>query len=852
MNFFFNNPDGIIEEIEEDWDHDSLFYKPCATIENYSALEKTISGNYQLVNPTEIDNIVKNTYVKVNTDIKIFEYNEDQKSRFAQSVETQQTQLFVPIRNPVYRSNPQEEKMSEANYNYWMNMINKLGITKKGDLEFITRPDFPDIITQMLGEANRGNKPGLTNTYKFVMRIPPSLMEKKILEYSTKEMLKESQQPELNDKIKKINGLRSLCSKYVPMREDLRNKTLFYPKKGKTVAVRYADYRGRENLIRKHILNTLLESQDKAITTVINNQMKVYEERIRYVRKFIEIIEDFDTNNVLLNLYQKMKEKNFHEIFINYRRMYLNAKSVTRIMNSGRLEIQPYFSEHTRSSYYRYDKIISFIPDNQNYKLLIITSDKTINDLSFRLFISSKKFTRIDVRGDFNYVRTGSQLIGLRMNTHESGERNTKDVYKINAIQSKTTIDYKEYTHVLIDTVNLAILRNSVVYGDYQEAQDVFNEVVSHPNLKVIARLGITNIDFDKAPMERKGYKIDMLHIFKATGPSYNIMVDTNPKYRDYDNEETFRKLIVAKTQILSDIELLKNSGLKYVVANPQNKYYDDFVRIDDVPVFQRLHNKKGKYTHYSKTRHTDRFTPIKQDIIQTYLAGGKIFQQINEAVEKVKKKEKMKSRKGLSFDLTNVMSTTNKRTQRIAEFLILNDFDIKMTYFELNSYNENDTYTKKEIDNVFNLCINLPLSQTNENTTLLQAIRLSVTSPMSLTKFKERFPSVYNDENFHHYFENSNDQIKFRGMLTVAEEDVMEPLIMKTQKLLEIENETATNRNLMECYENENKVDEYSYNMFSPTYNDEITRYRPRSPIDDENLNKRIKTIEGIQQQME
>lgn len=849
MSLFFNNPDGIVEEIEDDWGHDSLFYKPCATIESYVALEKTIPGNYQEVNPFDIDTIVKSTYAKINTDIKIFEYNEDQKSRFAQSVETRQTQLFVPIKNPVYRSNPQEEKMSEANYNYWMNMINKLGITKKGDLEFITRPDFPDIITQMLGEANRGNKPGLTNTYKFVMRIPPSLMEKKILEYATKDGLNENEYPEeLNDKVKKINTLRNLCCSYTSMKEDFKNKTLYYPKKGKVISVKYADYRGRENLIRKHILNTLANSEDKTMTTIINNQMKVYEERIRYVRKFIEIIEDFDTNNVLLNLYERMKDREFHEIFINYRRMYLAAKSVTRIMNSGRLEIQPYFSEHTRSSYYRYDKIISSISGNKGYKLLIITSDKTINDLSFRLFISSKKFSTIDIKGDFNYIRTGAQLIGLRMNTHQSGDRNTKDIYKIGAIDNKTVIDYGNYTHILIDTVNLAILRNTVVYGDYQEAQDVFNEIIKYPNLKVIARLGITNIDFDKAPMIRKGYKIDVLHIFKATGPSYNIMVDTNSKYREYDNEEIFRKLIVAKTQILSDIELLKNSGLKYVVTNPQNKYYEDPVRIDDVPVFQRLHNKKGKYTYYSKTRHTDRFTPIRQDIIQTYLAGGKIFQQINQAVEKAKKKEntKMKSRKGLSFDLTNIMSTTNKRTQKIAEFLILNDFDIKMTYFELNSFNENDVYTKREIDSVFNLCINLPLSQTNENTILLQAIRSSVTSPISFNKFCERFPSVYNDGSFHHYFENINGQIKFRGMLMVAEEDVMEPLIMKTQKLLEMENDSATNRDLMESYENENKVDEYSYNMFSPTYNEEIINYRPRSPImHEENENKKMKTID-------
>lgn len=815
----------------DSWEHDDLHWSESA---NFFGDYDNISKGTKLEEDT--DTLVNGRYNIVSNDIKIEWSNQDQTSRFVESFKsTPKRHKKKPVTNPYYQFTKEEEKRLSNNCEAWLNKIKALGIEKTTDLDFVLRPDFPDVISQILGVAGKGCRPILNTEYEFQLRLPPSMVEKKILALT--EQLK---QPEMrmmyknkmmtsvssaDDAIKSstLDTLIELYRTYIPMQDEKNNGsgTLHYQvADGRTLKLEYNDFRTRENIIRKHVMKHF--ASNRYISVYLVKRMKTYKARIAFIRQFVDSVHQFDSIPSLKQIEAAEKEKDVVALYLKYRRNYLSAKTLSRFIKHDKSDISGTYTKYNRSTYYKYFTIFT-AKELEGKKIAIITTDKTINDIVFRIFKIANCVTTI--YGDFNYNRLGGEFTEYMIDTNQRKYCQMKKTFRSHPTSSiNIDVPFEQYDYVIIDTVCLAVLRNSIVYGDFQEAHDYFNLVsdrlrmATKSNTQVVLRAGMANVCFTRSPLNYNAMKIEEIKFFKATGPEALIRFScVKDGSEDGPNEQMIRRSILMKMLILEDLSRLKTSGLKYYVK-PLGGFHEDPINIVESDMHLRLTGKKGTYIPYSKTRHTNRFSNgTGTDIVYNYLTDINLRTSLSTAAIS---RKVQKSKETLVEDPLSAFIASGSRYSQIIASLVRHDYNLNDVYLDLSIKGD---YTFNEIHQAFSRCINVPIGDTTKigdtKQDLINAIKYVVRYAPDTSTFDTKFKNLKDIRNI--YFEEVNSKMRFKGLTDVCEDDIYEPLLIKAQSILE--------RQKTETFQ------EYAINeqmcAVTPDYCPSTPQYNPRSP---------------------
>lgn len=798
-----------------DWDYEDLFDEECAQLpfedQEGQPIDSMLMGDGDFDTPQLLEKLAS-FYSTVATPLRANPNARDQESRFVSSFQKPSSSLLVPLRNTSYKYTNYEDNTLKINYQIWMDRLKALGIVDPLDVAFVTRSDFVDVINQLVGNAMKGQTPTLTTTYQFHMRIPPSLMEKRINGIREKSTLLTS--PEV----------RQLYESYLPMKEDTNKKILWYYGEKGPMPLTYTDYRTRERYIRKHILKHFISN--KSVATQLCRSMKLYTDKTKYIRQLPIDVNDFRDCDSLIQIYNKYKSRNIQDIYLEYRANYLTLKCYSRLSDT-RVNTYTQFSTSHRSTYYRYEKFIKSLGSEQ-YKLLIITRDKTASDVCFRKFFTSGKFKSITIQGDYNHMRMGSRSIST-FSTDGNNKR-----YMANAVTSTAKVNYDDFDYIVIDTINLGLLRNSIVFGDYQESQEIFNHVVTNTSKPIIWRSGAINYFFTKSPVELKCYRIKSAHMFKAAGPEVILTIQPDQQ-RDNteENEFYYRKILLYKLSVNNDIVKLQQGGIAYYTKPLKSDFIKDNVILDDAPAYYTLYSKKMQYVSYSKTRQTKRFQVREgADLVHTYLADKNLNQVLNMSALKSRLKN------GKTQDLgLNITLFQSNRSKKILSALVMHNYNLQDAYLELNSGQE--PYTMEEINLAFGQCVSLPSNQ-KDDLQVYAAIRKCVMNDITLSNFAKTFPILYNSpDTFEKFFEKDGEHVKFKGLIGVTYDDMNDPLIYTATQIenIEINGITEIIKEFVE--EEEQESFDYEYNPVSPQactspYEDRYPTYLNKRKIED------------------
>lgn len=781
----------------ESWDHDALFGTPCASISEELDIENILNGDKGLDADFMTVEIGK-LYSEMATTFVPQPLNQDQDSRFTESVKRSNKRLLVPKSNIKYKYSLDEKTYLEQNYDKWMNKLKHLGITDPLDVAFVTRPDFIDVMSQIMGNAMRGSLPTINTTHEFKMRRPPSLIEKVILEG------KKNIPHETEDKVKK------LYETYQPMVEDRVNKTLEYIGKKGTLTVNYPDYKTRENYIRKHILNHFKTSRHIAVA--LTREMKVYDVKLKYYKKMPISMQDFRIPELMSLFLEKEKRTNY-ELYREYRMKYLTHKCHSRL-DDMKNTVYGQFSLTHRSTYYRYERFVDNYVKNTSNTLLIITEDKTINDIAFRIFFVCGKFKKITIQGDFNFLRVGKKAFS----TFKTGKYVT---YAASCLPSRAEVNYDDYDFIIVDTMNLSLMRNSIVYGDYQQSQMAFNAVTSRKSKAVIVwRSGAADYFHDKCSVNIAGYRIIDAYHFKATSPECILLVQMTNGYNEVANEIFFRNILIYKLSLIDDLIKIFGRGYTYYVKPYDGPFIQDDILLTDTPTFTYLHGKKANYVNYSKTRQTKRFQ-IREgaDIVQTYLADTNLKTALT-----IRNLKNMKPHDRGILGMGSTMFLS-RRSIKIVDSLVRNDYDITEALCDLNSVGTN-SYNYTEVMMVINQLLIMPTDE--DSSTIRNAILHTIKHDVSEAKFHSSYPGIASHE-FERYFKVEEGLVRFRGIVGPTQEDLDDPITFDMMGLKELEHpikETEKSIYHMEQYDPIS-----NFNPSSPSYNPVSPLYNPVSP---------------------
>lgn len=519
--------------------------------------------------------------------------------RTKRSVVTRQVQAYyecqkkmrlpsLPVDPVCYETKSADRLVYEEKNNaYWESVLVQLGLDNEKHIKYIMKPDFLDVLPQMLNKFKHGLVPTIDSTWTIAPRLNPcSIFEK-------------------------MSASETFGSYFPTFEFDREAGVLVFDHADFAAPLRYKtnnDADLEHNAFRR-VLVLINRKMNGAMDNIIRN-LKHYGTSMvqsRNIPRFLGENDNFLQYNDQLTKYcadlrsadlqGEEQKKLFHAI--------LRAKQF-RYSYEERNKENLYYSENPRSSYFRYE---FFLPMPDYKRIAIFSPDKRLTHSSIMPLLSTGAY-QVDFYSDIALSEHGDSPVLYRRKI---------SVLPTNAFYRLKTQALNAYDAIYLDFVEVKVL-GKMLFGSYCQA-NIIARSVQERNYSgtLVARLGISP-EYPIVP----GYCVTAISLFKAGGLEY--IAEIRPGQAEEWNRVMYSKLLAIKhyVEFARRVTLLAGFGL---MCHDGYRPVKDEIRWTVPETAFALVGGTYKPFAYQHTRQTNKFMVRSEDFLDNWVTLSKQHQ---------------------------------------------------------------------------------------------------------------------------------------------------------------------------------------------------------------------------------
>jgi hypothetical protein len=471
----------------------------------------------------------------------------------------------------------------ERNNLYWESVLNQLGLDNEDHIKFIMKPDFSDVLPQMLNKFKHGLMPTIDSTWTIAPRLNPCTV------------------------FERLSKNVSFAPFFPSYEFDKINGVLIFDHKDFAAPLRYKtnnDADLEHNAFRR-VLVLVNRKLDGSLDNIIRN-LKHYGTSMvqsRNIPRYLGTDDKFlEYNDQLTKYCADIRQNDMTKEGDKLYKAILRAKQF-RYSFEERNKENLYYSENPRSSYFRYE---FFLPDENVNRIAIFAPDKRVTHSSLMPLLSNGKydiwfFSDIAVNEHGNAPRIYQRVINVRP---------TNDFYRMEC-SALNEIDI-----IYLDFVEVKVL-GRMLFGSYCQT-NILSRSIQEKGYsgKLVARLGIS----PEYPLI-KGYCISAISIFKAGGLEYVAQI--HKAEAEEWNTSMFAKLYALKyyVEYARRVTLMAGFGL---MCHDYYRPVKNEIRWTVPETAFALTGGTFKPFAYQHTRQTNKFMVRSEDFLDNWVSLSK------------------------------------------------------------------------------------------------------------------------------------------------------------------------------------------------------------------------------------
>jgi len=518
--------------------------------------------------------------------------------RTKKSVVTRQVQAYyecqkkmrlptLPVDPACYETKTADRMVYEEKNNaYWESVLTQLGLDNEKHIKYIMKPDFLDVLPQMLNKFKHGLVPTIDSTWTIAPRLNPCTIFEKL---STSETFGAYFPTYEFDREAGI-----LIFDHKDFKAPLRYKTnndadLEHNAFRRVLVVINRKLNGvMDNIIRnlKHYGTSMVQSRNIPRFLGDGDRFLEYSDQLT---KYCADLRSSDLNLEANKLYQTI----------------LRAKQF-RYSYEERNKENLYYSENPRSSYFRYE---FFLPDASKKKIAIFSPDKRLTHSSLMPLLSSGTH-QVEFFSDIALSEHGENPLLYR---RRIVVRPTNSFFRLD------TQALNQYDSIYLDFVEVKVL-GKMLFGSYCQTNIIARIIQNKGYLgSLIARLGIS----PEHPII-PGYCLTNVSLFKAGGLEY--VAEIRPGEAEEWNRIMYAKLFAIKhyVEFARRITLMAGFGL---MCHDFCRPVKDEIRWTVPETAFALVGGTYKPFAYQHTRQTNKFMVRSEDFLDNWVTLSKQHQ---------------------------------------------------------------------------------------------------------------------------------------------------------------------------------------------------------------------------------
>lgn len=488
----------------------------------------------------------------------------------------------LPVDPVIYKFKSSDRLVYEQRNNeYWESILSQLALDSEEHLAFIMKPDFCDVLPQMLNKYKHGLMPTIDSTWTVAPRLDPR---------------------QIFADMKKSADYGHYFPDFVIDRE--RGVTTFtHPDFKQSFKYKTNNDSALEsNAFRRMLLLVNKRSLGGKLDDTIRNlkHCKVATIQSRNLPRLLCEDDHFQFyTSDMVKYFAEIDREKLPELFVKLFQEMLRAKQFRYNYEERNKELL-YYTDRARSTFYRYEY---FLPDAADNEIAIFSPDKRLTHYSLMPLLT--KNCKVTLYSDLAYEE------------HDSTPRiyrRTVNVRRTNDFFFMLKTDPNRFQTIYLDFVEVKVL-GRMLFGTYCQSNIIACEIQrSDFQGRLVARLGISP-EYPIVP----GNIVQAISIFKAGGLEYIAQIRKSQHDCDMWNNTIMSKLLAVKTYVehIRKVTVMAGFGL---TCHDYRRPISNEIRWTVPETAFSVSGQTMKPFAYQHTRQTNKFTVRSEDFLDNWV----------------------------------------------------------------------------------------------------------------------------------------------------------------------------------------------------------------------------------------